>query len=114
MIRCMLWLCLPILLAALSGPASFVLSQAGQRDKGGVYLVLDFSAQERLADDLSLYGARAIGPTIPLFSRMITVSENGWEALRKSGYILLPATALATICGVPLIETSGITRNQTS
>lgn len=112
MIRFMLWLCSPILLAALSGPASIVLSQAGQRDEGGVYLVLDFGAKERLANDLSRYGARAIGPTAPLFSRMITVSENGWEALHKSGYILLPATSLAAICGVPIIETFAYTRNQ--
>jgi len=106
MIKTSLWLCAAFLLAMTIGPVTFAVAQSGRPDDADIYLVFETRGAHRLTRDLAGIGAKEIGPVRAPFARMITAVPTGHAHLIKSGYIVMPASALALICGIKVKETS--------
>ncbi|MEP3510115.1 MAG: hypothetical protein ABJN38_00015 [Lentilitoribacter sp.] len=82
------------------GPTSFIFSQAGQADDSDIYIVLGLSVESALEKRFSDLSVREIGPVQPLLARLIVAPPTGYEQLKSAGYTLIPASALAALCGI--------------
>lgn len=100
MMKSALWIFALLLLSAATGPLTFVMSQAGHRDTADVYIVLMPPSKSELSQDLSMLGGREIGPVQGMFGRMIIAPSTAHARLKKAGYTMLPASALAGLCGI--------------
>ena len=104
MIKTSLWLCAAFLLAMTIGPVTFAMAQSGRPDGADIYLVLEPRASAGLTRDLARVGAREIGPLRAPFARLITAVPTGHADLQNSGYLIMPASALALLCGIKIKE----------
>ncbi|AEI95250.1 hypothetical protein RLO149_c033060 [Roseobacter litoralis Och 149] len=92
------------------GPLSVVASQSGLPDKAGVYLVFEFGSSASLTRDMSSSGAQELGPIRPPLSRMILASQTAHDQLQTSGYTMIPASALAALCGIEIPKINQVPR----
>lgn len=94
------WLIGAMIFTLVIGPASFVMSQSGRADVSDIYIILDFGSAKTLTQQISAFGGTEIGPTRPPLSRMILAPAAVHARLRTAGHILIPAGALAFLCGI--------------
>lgn len=81
-------------LTFIAPPAMVIAQGVGKTDQRGVYLMLSLNPTELPTS------ARSIGAEGSFFGQFIQVSESHHESLRAAGVVLLPASALAEICGI--------------
>ncbi len=95
-------LVLPVVLALLSGPIGFAASSASKSDTSDLYVVV---GSRRALDDLLVQpGAREIGPYRAPFARIVQTSSDFHASLVSQGYWVFPASSLAELCGIRLVE----------
>lgn len=112
MVRSILLFVAITVVTVLSGPLALLMSQVGQPDPEGFYLVLTLPSYDAWLDaHLSAAGAREVSPTRAIFARMILVTEVGHTQLSEMGVVLLPASRVAALCGVTPTLTQSRYRN---
>lgn len=99
MLQSVLWFCVVLSLAISAGPITYVLSQAGRGDPNALYLILDMRGQSRGLERSIRLGARAVGPESGILASMIQATPDIRDRLTREGFIILPAGALAALCG---------------
>ncbi|MEP2642420.1 hypothetical protein [Roseobacter sp.] len=104
MLKSVAWLSCAFAFTFLVGPVAFIASQSGQQDAADLYVVVEVGAQPLSQETLVVFGARDVGPVRSVLAKMILAPPAARERLLDAGYILLPASALAALCG---IETAG-------
>lgn len=104
MLKPNLWMSCVTLLALAIGPLSFLASHSGRADDGDVYIVFEIGSSTRLTKEISSAGAWEIGPKRPPMSRMIQASTAPHAQLKQAGYVMIPASALAALCGIELTK----------
>lgn len=110
MIKSSLWIIGVFVFTLAIGPVSVVASQLGLPDNAGIYLVFEFGSSARLTRDMSSSGAHELGPIRPPLSRMILASQTAHGQLKASGYTMIPASALAALCGVEVPKINQVPR----
>jgi hypothetical protein len=89
-----------LLLALVAGPLSHVSAQAGAADPGDVYLVVSLGGRADLSSSVDTSGSRPLGPTEGLLGRFVIAPPDAHASLKKAGFLVLPASTLAAICGL--------------
>ena len=90
------------------GPIALVASQAGRADRTDLYFLLDIGAASLSRQQLTTYGAGGVGPLRGKLAQMIHAPPASRQRLRDAGYLLMPAGALAAICGIDTADTNTI------
>ncbi len=90
----------PVLLALLAGPVGFAASQASRPDPSNLYLVI--GARQTLDTALNRASVREVGPSRAPFARLVQMPPGFHAWLVNGGYLVLPASALAELCGIDL------------
>lgn len=90
-----------VLLALLAGPAALVSSQAARLDAAGLYLVIGRGEDTR---NIETAGARTIGLAQAPFARLIEASPKAHARIQDLGFLIIPASTLARICGVRTVR----------
>ena len=99
MTKSVLWIAAAFCLALSVGPVALLASTAGKADPADLYLVID-AGPALPAGHMAALGARDIGPTRGVLARMLHAPPAARRRLLDAGYILLPAGALAALCGI--------------
>lgn len=94
----LIWISAAFALALFAGPIAFIASQAGKADASHVYLIIGWGEKTQ-ADQIASFGARHIGPNQKMLSQMVEALPEAQARLTDAGYVLLPASALAALCG---------------
>ena len=84
-----------LILACLAGPMAVFLSSTGERDSSNIYVFLQASGDSALTQ----LGLREVSPYRTFFARIVFIPPDLHLRLVESGYVILPAGALAEICG---------------
>lgn len=99
MLRIWLLSLCPLLVAMVAAPVAHVASRSGQHDGSNVYVVIDTDSD--LSAALTAAGARDIGPQTAPFARLMYAEPVAHAKLIASGFWVIPASALAALCGLP-------------
>jgi hypothetical protein len=91
-------------LALVAGPLSLFSAQAGVSDPADVYLVVSLSRQAELSSQFDPQGLRPVGPTTGFLGRFVIAPPDAHASLTSAGYLVLPASALAALCGADAPE----------
>ena len=89
-----------MMFSATVSVASFLLNGVGQLDNSNIYLVLAFKFDGEDAAYFDALGLQEIGPERAMLSRMFLADTDAHTTLVRSGYLVVPASAIAAICGV--------------
>jgi hypothetical protein len=100
MFKSVLWIVATACLTLIVGPLAFVASQAGQSDGADLYIILDGGGSSLSQHGLNSYGARGVGPLRGKLAKMIHAPPSSRAQLLQAGYVMLPASTLAAICGI--------------
>ncbi|MEO0502244.1 MAG: hypothetical protein AAFZ14_02880 [Pseudomonadota bacterium] len=99
MTKPVLWIAAAFCLALSVGPLALLASTAGKADPADLYLVIDVGPVLP-ARQVAALGGRDVGPTRGALARMVHAPPAVRQQLLDAGHFLLPAGALAAICGV--------------
>ncbi|MFK7837359.1 MAG: hypothetical protein AB8B60_14170 [Sulfitobacter sp.] len=100
MFQSTLWLTGAFFFSLLVGPLAFLGTQAGEPDPSDLYLVLGIWSEQEADMHLASFGAQAVGPENGVFSQLIVVEPDMHQKVKTAGYVLLPASAIAALCGI--------------
>ena len=106
-----MWLSLAAWLSVLAGPMAFFVSQIGDADPADIYIVVDGGGSSLSEQKLAAYGARGIGPLRGQFARMIHAPPTSRKRLLHAGFIIMPARALAELCGLVTDSTTHVRKS---
>ncbi len=111
MCRSIVWFSLAAWLSVVAGPMAFVISQVGRAAPADIYIVVDGGGSSLSQHMLAAYGASAVGPLRAQFAKMIHAPPSAREQLLHAGFIMMPAKALAAICGVVTDSTTHVRKS---
>jgi len=94
------WFVLASAVTLLVGPFAFFTSQIGRPDPGDLYVIVDIGGKDGTTRAAIASGAAIVGPTRAPLATMIHAPQPVWARLSQAGYLLLPAGAVAAICGI--------------
>jgi|GEM_PF-5898558 len=93
------WIIGAFVLALGAGPVASVSAKAGVPDPAGLYLLVDFGAGIDAPAGRTPHGVREFGLTRWPLGRLVVASPDQHRRLTRDGYLVLPASILAEICG---------------
>lgn len=99
MFKTVIWFSFAAILTVLS-PLGLLASHAGQADSANLYIIVDGGGASLTPHRLTSYGARGVGPLRGRLAKMIHAPPASQKQLLQAGYIMVPASALAEICGI--------------
>lgn len=100
MIKSVIWFSFAALLTVFVGPLSLFASHAGRADPADLYIIVDGGGPTLSQHTLIAYGASNVGPQRGTLAKMIHAPPTSREQLMQAGYIMLPASTVAAICGI--------------
>lgn len=100
MLKSLSWILAAACLTLVVGPLMLVTAQAGQTDRADLYIIVDGGGSSLSQHELIAYGASGVGPLSGRLAQMIHAPPASRTRLLQAGYIMLPAAALAAICGI--------------
>ena len=100
MIQSVTWFVGMVCLTMIIGPVTLFASQVGQPDRADLYFIVDGGGSPQRAHTLASYGARDVGPMRGRLAKMIHAPPSSREQLLQAGYVMLPASTLAEVCGL--------------
>ncbi|SMX25418.1 hypothetical protein [Boseongicola aestuarii] len=98
-------------LTLLVSPLAIVSSQAGQADPADLYIIVDGGGSSLSQRNLISYGASEVGPFRGLLAKMIHAPPSSRTLLLQAGYVMVPASTLAAICGITKDRTTLTRKN---
>lgn len=100
MIKSIFWITSLFLLAFSAGPVAFLAHQSGRADATDLYLVFSTVSKTASSPNLTRHGAREIGPLRGWLTQMVYAPPSAHASLLKAGFYVLPAGAIAALCGI--------------
>ncbi|WP_299619330.1 hypothetical protein [uncultured Tateyamaria sp.] len=100
MFRSVIWLSIALCAAVFVGPVALLASQSGRADPADLYFVVGVGVPGLSDAALTDAGARNIGPAHGAMARMIHAPKTAHARLVQGGFVMVPAGALAAICGI--------------
>ncbi|SEN67193.1 hypothetical protein [Palleronia pelagia] len=94
------WIIGAFVLALWAGPVASVSAKAGVPDPAGIYLVVGRGTGSDASAGLMSHGVRELGLSRAPFGRLVVASPDQHRLLNQNGYLVLPASFLAEICGL--------------
>lgn len=99
MMRFLLLTLCPLAFALVAAPAALLANQTGQPDRANIYVLIDTPNLSDFAN-ATIADVSDIGPVRARFARMIYADPSAHHQLIESGYWVIPASALAALCGI--------------
>lgn len=96
--RVTFFLVVPLVFAVMAGPFALALGQ-GDRGTGDIYLLVS-RVPDAAIRTLQSYGAQPVGPEMARFGAFMTADKDSLNAARDAGFLMIPATTFAAICGI--------------
>lgn len=111
MYKCIPWMFAAFSCVAFTGPVAFVAAKANTPDPMALYLVFDLNRHDLANPLLASLGAVEVGPEQAKRARMVHAPPDVRTRLLDAGYLMLPAGALAAICGFDTGPVNASSRN---
>lgn len=100
----LLWIIGSFVLALCAGPAAVLSAKAGVADASDIYVVLGMRGRSEVTTALAALGVEEISLSGAPFGRLVIALPDQHSSLNDAGYLVLPASALAGLCGLETPE----------